>query len=51
MLGNFGAAAVDEKESWVTDSEFILGGESHPLGANGSTFAARVKWSKPNRSE
>jgi len=26
MLGNFGAAAVDENETWVTDSEFITGG-------------------------
>lgn len=47
MLGNFGAAAVDENEWWVTDSEFITGGKAHPRGANGSTFAARIKWKKP----
>lgn len=49
MLGNFGAAAIDEHESWVTDSEFISGGKADPRGANGSTFAARIKWSKPSR--
>ena len=49
MLGNFGAAAIDERESWVTDSEFITNGKAHPRGANGSTFAARVIWSEPNK--
>lgn len=49
MLGNFGAAIIDENESWVTDSEFITGGKAHPKGANGSTFAARVLWSRPNK--
>jgi len=44
MLGNFGAAMVTENEWWVTDSEFITGGKAHARGANGSTFAARVKW-------
>lgn len=48
MLGNFGAAAVDENETWVTDSEFITGGKAHPRGANGSTFAARIRWKQPN---
>ena len=49
MLGNFGAAAVDENETWVTDSEFITGGKAHPRGANGSTFAARIRWKQPNQ--
>jgi dienelactone hydrolase len=49
MLGNFGAAAVTENESWVTDSEFIVEGKAHPRGANGTTFAAQINWSKPNR--
>jgi len=49
MLGNFGACAINEHESWVTDSEFIQNGQSHPRGADGSTFVARVLWSKPNR--
>jgi hypothetical protein len=48
MLGNFGAAVVDANETWVTDSEFITGGKAHPRGANGSTFAARIRWKEPN---
>lgn len=51
MLGNFGAAAIDEQESWVTDSEFITDGKLHSRGADGSTFIARLKWSQPNRRE
>ncbi len=43
-LGNFGAAAIDDRESWVTDAEYFLGARPHPRGANGSVFAARVKW-------
>ena len=51
MLGNFGAAPINEHESWVTDSEYITGGKAHPRGANGSTFAARIRWSKPNTAK
>jgi hypothetical protein len=50
MLGNFGAATIDENESWVTDSEYILSGKPDPRGGNGSTFAARIRWNKPNQS-
>jgi hypothetical protein len=49
MLGNFGAAAISPQESWVTDAEFMIGDQSHPRGADGSTFVARVIWSKPNQ--
>ena len=49
MLGNFGAAAITQSESWVTDSEYLITGKAHPRGADGTTFAARIKWSKPNR--
>lgn len=48
MLGNFGAAAVDQHESWITDSEYIANGKGDPRGADGSTFAGRIIWSKPN---
>lgn len=48
MLGNFGAAAINPHESWVTDAEFMIGDQPHPRGANGSTFVARVIWSRPN---
>jgi lysophospholipase L1-like esterase len=49
MLGNFGANPVDENESWVTDAEFAFGDKPAPRGADGSVFAARVQWSRPNR--
>ncbi len=48
MLGNFGAAAISAEESWVTDSEFMERGEKHARGADGSTYVARVRWSRPN---
>ena len=48
MLGNFGASAIDVGESWVTDAEYMIKGQASPRGANGSVFAARVLWSKPN---
>ena len=48
MLGNFGAAAITQNESWVTDSEFLVSPTPHPKGANGTTWLGRVKWSIPN---
>lgn len=49
MLGNFGAAAITPNESWVTDSEYILGTTPNPRGGDGSTWLGRVKWSRPSR--
>ncbi len=49
MLGNFGVVTINDHESWVTDSEFIAEGDPHERGADGSTFVARLKWSRPNR--
>jgi lysophospholipase L1-like esterase len=49
MLGNFGASNITPDESWVTDSEFMVNGQAHPRGADGSTWVAKVKWTKPNR--
>jgi hypothetical protein len=49
MLGNFGAAAITPEESWVTDAEFLVSDKPHPRGADGSTFVAKVRWSRPNR--
>jgi len=49
MLGNFGACAVDERESWVTDAEYAFGTAPDPRGADGTVFVARVQWSRPNR--
>jgi len=48
QMGNFGAAAISEGESWVTVSEYMAGDKPDPKGADGSTFVARVIWSKPN---
>jgi hypothetical protein len=46
MLGNFGAAPITPKESWVTDAEYILSATPHPKGADGTTWLGRVLWSK-----
>lgn len=48
MLGNFGASNISADESWVTDSEFISGGQKHARGADGTTWVAKVKWTRPN---
>ncbi len=44
-MGNFGAAAINENESWVTVAEYLGSGRPLLRGANGSTFVARVIWS------
>lgn len=49
MLGNFGAAPITNRESWVTDAEFIVGDQPHPKGADGSVWVARVIWSGKNK--
>jgi hypothetical protein len=49
MLGNFGAAAITDGESWVTDSEYILSATPHPKGGDGSTWLGRVRWSSQIR--
>lgn len=48
-LGNFGATAITENESWVTDSEGVWNDAARKRGAKGATFVARVQWSRPNR--
>jgi len=51
-MGNFGAAEITEKESWVTVSEFMWPGwneEARKRGAAGRTFLARVLWNEDNR--
>ncbi len=48
-LGNFGAAPVNDRESWVTVAEGIWGDDARQRGAEGSVFVARVLWSQPNR--
>lgn len=48
-MGNFGACAINENESWVTVSEGMFMKDSKARGAEGATFVARILWSKPNR--
>ena len=48
-LGNFGAAPINERESWVTVSEGVWNDAARKRGAEGATFIARVVWSKPNK--
>ena len=49
QMGNFGAAAINERESWVTVVEGVWG-EARERGSEGALFVARVKWSEPNGS-
>lgn len=49
-LGNFGAAAINSRESWVTVSEGVWSDDARRRGAKGATFVARILWSKPNLS-
>ena len=48
-MGNFGACAISETESWVTVSEGMFMKDSRERGAEGATFVAHVIWSKPNK--
>jgi len=46
-LGNFGAAAINDRESWVTVAEGVWNDEARRRGAEGAVFAARVLWQEP----
>ena len=43
-LGNFGAAAITNRESWVTVAEGVWSDEARRRGAKGAVFVARVVW-------
>lgn len=47
-LGNFGATAIDEHESWVTVNEGVWNDDMRARGAKGALFAARIHWETPN---
>lgn len=47
-LGNFGVGTINEKETWVTVGECMYSPECEKRGSDGSVFAARIVWSKPN---
>jgi lysophospholipase L1-like esterase len=46
-LGNFGAAAITDRESWVTVAEGVWDDGARRRGAKGAVFAARVLWERP----
>jgi len=48
-MGNFGACAISESESWVTVSEGMFMKDSRQRGAEGATFVAHILWAKPNK--
>jgi hypothetical protein len=48
-FGNFGAAAINANESWITVSEGVWDAASRERGAKGATYVARIIWSKPNQ--
>jgi hypothetical protein len=47
-LGNFGVANISEKETWVTVGECMYSPECGKRGSDGTLFAARLVWSRPN---
>jgi hypothetical protein len=49
MLGNFGVTSINENETWVTVGEGMYQADKITEGADGSVFAGRILWSKPNR--
>ena len=48
-MGNFGACAITETESWVTVSEGMFMKDLKQRGAEGATFVAHILWTKPNK--
>jgi len=40
---------VSPDETWVTDAEIMLHKDVEKYGSDGSVFAARIHWNKPNR--
>ena len=54
-LGNFGITQVNERETWVTDSEwmqtwgpnFIMPADNK-YGSDNSVYVARIQWDQPN---
>ncbi|MEO2047309.1 MAG: GDSL-type esterase/lipase family protein [Pirellulales bacterium] len=49
-LGNFGAAPINEHQSWITVSEGIWNDDARQRGADGSLYVARVIWDAPKQS-
>ena len=43
-LGNFGAADVNERQSWVSVAEGVWDDQTRQQGATGALFVARITW-------
>ncbi len=48
-LGNFGITDINQYETWVTTAEVMLRPGTEKYGSDGSVFAARIHWRKPNK--
>lgn len=57
-LGNFGVAEINDRETWVTVTEWMQTNPPNPhdytipmkYGSDNAVFAARILWEKPNRT-
>jgi hypothetical protein len=47
-LGNFGVIDISPEETWVTVSEWMQPKGVEKYGSDGSVYAARIQWDKPN---
>ncbi len=54
--GNFGVCDVSEHETWITESEGMVGTNYRPLpvdnpgGAKARVYVSRIIWNKPNKA-
>lgn len=48
-LGNFAVANISPDETWITVGECMYSPECQKRGSDGSVFAARLRWSTPNK--
>ena len=49
-LGNFGVVDVDEKQTWVTVTEWMQPIGCEKYGSDNSVFVAKIIWERPNLS-
>lgn len=50
-MGNFAVVKVSPYESWVTVAEWMQPVGVEKYGSNNRIYTARIKWSKPSKSE
>ncbi len=49
MMGNFGVSRITGDETWVTVGENMYPPQNLDRGADGSVFAARIRWERPGK--